>query len=75
MSEQVTEQVPNILPHLQDLQKVWREQDFTFTKDQKEQYELLLQTRRERVSQFYAEDRVFKGPYIPKEKRQEDQNP
>lgn len=75
MTEQVTEQVPNILPHLQELQKVWRQQNFTFSKDQKEQYELLLQTRRERVKQFYAEDRVFKGPYIPKEKRQETQNP
>lgn len=75
MSEQVIEQVPNILPYLQDLQKEWRAQNFTFTKDQKEQYELLLKTRRERVQQFYAEDRVFKGPYIPKDKRQEDQNP
>lgn len=75
MSEQVTEQVPNVLHHLDDLRREWRAQDFKYTRDQKEQYELLLQTRRERVRQFYAEDRVFKGPYIPKEKRQEQQNP
>ncbi len=75
MTEQVTEQVPNVLPHLEDLRKIWRQQNFVFTKDQQEQYDLLVQTRRERVSQFYAEDRVFKGPYIPKEKRQEQQNP
>ena len=75
MTEQVTEQVPNVLPHLEDLRKIWRQQNFVFTRDQQEQYDLLLQTRRERVTQLYAEDRVFKGPYIPKEKRQEQQNP
>lgn len=65
----------NVLPHLEDLRKIWKQQNFVFTKDQQEQYDLLVQTRRERVAQFYAEDRVFKGPYIPKEKRQEQQNP
>ena len=65
----------NVLPHLEDLRKIWRQQNFVFTRDQQEQYDLLVQTRRERVAQFYAEDRVFKGPYIPKEKRQEQQNP
>lgn len=63
----MTEHIPNILPHIQELKETWRRQDFTFTKQQQEEYDLLLVTRRERVKQFYAEDRVFKGSYKAKE--------
>ena len=52
----------NVLPHLNDLKKVWRSQNFSFTKDQQEQYDMLLQARRERVAWFYETDRVQKGP-------------
>ena len=51
----------NVLPHLNDLKKVWRDQDFRFTKDQQEQYDMLMQVRRERVAWFYETDRVQKG--------------
>jgi hypothetical protein len=51
----------NILHHLRDLQIKWRQQDMTYTKQQREEYSILLQARRERVRGFYAEDRVFKG--------------
>jgi hypothetical protein len=51
----------NILHHLRDLQIKWRQQDMTFTKQQSEEYSILLQARRERVRGFYAEGRVFKG--------------
>ena len=63
----MTEQIPNVLPHIQELKETWRRQDFTFTKQQQEEYDLLLATRRERVKQFYAEGRVFKGAYKAKE--------
>ena len=56
----------NVLPHLQELRKVWREQDFRFTKDQQEQYDLLMQARRERVAFFYETNRVQVGPKITK---------
>lgn len=46
---------------MQELMVAWRKQDFKFTKDQQEQYDLLLATRRERVKQFYADGRVSKG--------------
>jgi hypothetical protein len=46
---------------MQELMVAWRKQDFKFTKDQKEQYDLLLETRRQRVKQFYADGRVSKG--------------
>ena len=45
----------------------WRRQDFNFTKQQQEEYDILLAARRERVRQFYAEGRVFKGAYKAKE--------
>jgi hypothetical protein len=49
------------------MKDTWRRQDFTYTKQQQEEYDLLLATRRERVKQFYAEGRVFKGSYKAKE--------
>ena len=51
----------NILIHLNELKNDWRRQDFHFSSSQKEQYEILLYARRERVKQFYAEGRVSKG--------------
>jgi hypothetical protein len=52
----------NVLPHLQELRNTWRSQNFTYTKDQQQKYDMLLQARRERVAFFYETDRVHKGP-------------
>jgi hypothetical protein len=51
----------NILHHLRELQSAWRKQDFNLTKQQTEEYDILLTARRQRVRGFYAEGRVFKG--------------
>jgi len=56
----------NVLPHLQDLRKVWKQQDFRFTKEQQEEYDLLLQARKERVKFFYETKRVQVGPKVVK---------
>ena len=53
----------NVLSHINELKKIWREQDFKFTKDQAEQMKLLKQARKERVDYFYEENLVWKGPY------------
>jgi|TARA_R100000005_G_C4972611_1_gene185067 hypothetical protein len=63
----------NVLPHLNDLKKVWRDQDFRFTKDQQEQYDMLMQARRERVAWFYETDRVQKGPKVTKKEEQQEE--
>ena len=42
----------NVLPHLEELRKVWKQQDFRFTKEQQEEYDILLQARKERVKLF-----------------------
>jgi hypothetical protein len=51
----------NILHHINELKDAWRRQDMTYTKQQREAYDILLTARRERVRGFYAEGRVFKG--------------
>ena len=64
----------NVLPHLNELKQTWKQQNFTFTKDQQKQYDMLIDARRERVSFFYETDRVHKGPKAVKkvEEVQED---
>ena len=56
----------NVLPYLQDLKKKWRDQDFRFTKEQQEEYDMLMQARRERVAWFYETNRVQVGPKVTK---------
>ena len=63
----MTETIPNVLPHLKELQAAWRKQDFIFTAQQQEEYDLLTSTRHQRVRQLYAEDRVFKRSCKAKE--------
>lgn len=50
----------NVLPHIQELKTIWRRQDFRFTPQQQEEYDMLLAARRERVKYFYANDMVCK---------------
>ena len=56
----------NVLPYLRDLKKKWRDQDFHFTKEQQEEYDLLMQARKERVKWFYETKRVQVGPKVTK---------
>ena len=51
----------DILHQLTDLRKEWKSQDFKFTKDQQEQYEMLQALRRARVTQMYEENMVAKS--------------
>lgn len=57
----------NVLPHLKELRDAWRKQDFSFTKEQQEQYDILIAARRERVKYFYANGLVSKGGLRPKD--------
>ena len=56
--------------------KTWKDQDFRFTKEQQEEYDILLQARKERVKFFYESNRVQVGPKVTKkvEETQEDQD-
>ena len=61
----------NVLPHLNELKQTYKLQNFTFTKDQQEQYDMLMVARRERIQFFYETDRVQKGPKISVKKVEE----
>ena len=61
----------NVLPHLKELRDTWRVQNFTYTKDQQTQYDMLMQARFDRVAFFYETDRVQKGPKISVKKVEE----
>ena len=63
----------NVLPHLQELRVKWREQDFRFIKEQQEEYDLLLQARKERVKFFYESNRVQVGPKVTKKVEEPEQ--
>jgi hypothetical protein len=62
----------NVLPHLRELQQTWRDQDFTFTKQQQEEYDMLIVARRERVKYFFDNDLVCKISKSAQDKLKED---
>ena len=65
----------NVLPHLQELKETWRRQDFRFSKQQKEEYDMLIQARRERVKYFYEAGLVAKpGERLHKEEEKEQED-
>ena len=57
----------NVLPHIFELRDTWRRQDFKYTKEQQEQYDLLVAARRERVKYFIDNGLVSKGGLRQKE--------
>ena len=63
----------NVLPHLDELRKTSKQQDFRFNKDQQEEYNMLMQARKERVKWFYETGRVQVGPKIVKKVEQTEQ--
>lgn len=62
----------NVLPHIFELRETWRRQDFKYTKEQQEQYDLLVAARRERVKYFYDNDLVCKISKSAQDKLKED---
>ena len=55
-----------VLKELQQLRKDWRLSNFYFTPEQKKRYDELTAERRSIVKDYYANDKVWVGPYIPK---------
>ena len=62
----------NVLPHLRELQDAWRRQDFVFSKQQQEEYDMLIDARRQRVRYFYKNDMVCKVSKSAQDKLKED---
>ena len=51
-----------VLRSLTDMKKLFKDQNFTFSKEQQEKYDLLLELRRQRITQLKADGRVWVGP-------------
>ena len=62
----------NVLPHLRELEATWRKQEFKYTNEQQEQYDLLISARRERVAYFYENDLVSVGSKASQDKLAEE---
>lgn len=50
-----------VLYRMDDIRKAWRENDFRYPEGMKDEYDLLVAVRRERVSSFYRDNMVWKG--------------
>ena len=50
-----------VIKQLNALREQWRQQSFSYTKEQQAEYDRLIALRRERVKSFYKDDRVSKG--------------
>ncbi len=50
-----------VLYEMQEIKDEWRRNTFTYLEGQKERYALLLEVRRIRVAQMYADGRVHDG--------------
>ena len=50
-----------VLREMQDLQQKWRDQTYVLSSEDQARYDLLLQVRRVRVQQFYADGRAWDG--------------
>ena len=71
MNHSTTEQRVGTLIELAELKKTLRRQDFKFTPDQQERYDLLLSLRRLHVSEYYEDGRVWIGPSLAGKKLDE----
>ena len=63
-----------VLRSLTDMKKVYKDQNFTFSKEQQERYDLLLELRRQRITQLKEEGRVWVGPSDAGKPKEEDKD-
>lgn len=51
----------DVLYEMQEIRTKWREQTYTLDEHDQERYAMLLEVRRVRIAQLYADDRVHTG--------------
>lgn len=49
-----------VLAEMKELREIWRKQSFSLSNEQQAQYNKLLELRRQRVSELYENDMVYK---------------
>ena len=60
-----------VLKQMKELREAWRKQGFSYTREQKAEYDKLLQLRRERVKYFLDNGIVSKGGLRKKEEKEQ----
>tara|TARA_B100001939_G_scaffold312624_1_gene295926 strand:+ start:1122 stop:1331 length:210 start_codon:yes stop_codon:yes gene_type:complete len=63
-----------VLRSLTDMKKVYKDQNFMFTKEQQERYDVLLELRRQRIAQLKEDGRVWVGPSDAGKVKEEDKD-
>ena len=71
MAHSTTEQRVGTLTELDELKKTYRKQDFKFTQDQRQRYDLLTELRRSHVAEYYEDGLVWIGPSMAGKKLEE----
>jgi hypothetical protein len=61
-----------VLKEMQSLRQTWRTQNFTYTKDQQERYDELLELRKAFINFWKEEGRVWVGPSNIGKKKEEE---
>ena len=56
-----------VLYRMDEIRKVWRDNDYTYPEGLKDEYDLLVAVRRERVSSFYRDGLVATPKTQPRE--------
>ena len=62
-----------VLKEMQSLRQTWRTQNFTYTKDQQERYDELLELRKAFINFWKEEGRVWVGPSNIGKKKEEEE--
>ena len=71
MAHSSTEQRCSTLIELAELRKTYRKQDFKYTQDQRQRYDLLTELRHSHVAEYYEDGRVWIGPSLAGKKLDE----
>ena len=71
MAHSTTEQRCSTLAELAEYKKTYRKQDFKFTSDQRQRYDLLVELRRSHVAEYYEDGLVWIGPSMAGKKLEE----
>tara|TARA_Y100001937_G_scaffold126274_1_gene195154 strand:- start:312 stop:527 length:216 start_codon:yes stop_codon:yes gene_type:complete len=63
-----------ITKELQELKKVWRTQNFNYTKEQSDRYTELMELRRAFIAYWKENDMVWVGPSMAGKNRNEEED-
>ena len=61
MSDNANISYSDVLYEMREIRDAWRRNTFTYEEGQEERYQFLLEVRRVRIAQLYADGQVYTG--------------